>query len=94
MRDSDPFILISFFALAVQHERGPRNSTLKKRQLQTSLPHSNISASLAVNPFSAHYVTSDIMKSLLKAEPSGIAKEKKSHCIDDILCEDKFDKVR
>eukprot|EP00112_Aurelia_sp_Birch-Aquarium-sp1_P005232 Seg1592.3 transcript_id=Seg1592.3/GoldUCD/mRNA.D3Y31 product="Nuclear receptor subfamily 2 group E member 1" protein_id=Seg1592.3/GoldUCD/D3Y31 len=77
---------------AVQHERGPRNSTLKKQQLQTSLPRSNTSASVAVNPFSTHYVTSDIMKSLLKAEPSGIGKEKKSHCIDDILCDNKFNK--
>lgn len=33
------------------------------------------------------------MNALLKAEPKGIHRGKKSHCIEDILCDDKRDSV-
>eukprot|EP00794_Sanderia_malayensis_P012854 gene12854-14178_t len=79
---------------AVQHERGPRNSTLKKQQANAvTSPHS-VSSHAASFPTSQYssMMSSDIMRTLLKAEPNNVIKGKKGHCIEDILCDKKSEK--
>ena len=85
-----------FYILAVQHERGPRNSTLKKQQLQTSrgIQGPSAAGSISVSQYASNCITTDIMHALLKAEPKGISRGKKSHCIDDILYDGKYEKVK
>ncbi len=84
--------LTQIFFLAVQHERGPRNSTLKKRKVVASHSVGNQAISLPANQYSL-VLKSDIMASLLKAEPSGVCKGKRGHGIEDILCDNNCENV-